>query len=261
MGLTKTQSEFFAENGYLVVENLVSRENLARLRTQVDEVQNTILEAQAAAKARHGTIGGGSGGVAYIVEPGASGGTATMAKPSLRKLAELAPNDAFFRSIAASPAILEIVQHLTGGGPQIMLYSDQVFLKPAFCGSEKPLHQDNSYFKVTPNSAGVTCWMALDDATVENGCMHYIPGSHKLGLVKHKEIKNTPHLIPDVDFELDKEIAVPIPAGACIFHHLLCLHSSKANTSAHSRRAWALHYANRSATSCVKEWEKMLPLN
>jgi ectoine hydroxylase-related dioxygenase (phytanoyl-CoA dioxygenase family) len=255
MGLTKAQSEFFAENGYLVVENLVSPENLARLRTQVDEVQNTILEAQASAKARQS-------GVAYIVEPGSNGGgTATMAKPSLRKLAELAPNDEFFRSIASTPEILEIVRQLTGGGPKIMLYSDQVFLKPAFCGSEKPLHQDNSYFKVTPNSAGVTCWMALDDATVENGCMHYIPGTHKLGLINHKEIKNTPHLIPDVDFELGREVAVPIPAGACIFHHLLCLHSSKANTSAKSRRAWALHYANRSATSCVKEWEKMLPLN
>jgi ectoine hydroxylase-related dioxygenase (phytanoyl-CoA dioxygenase family) len=254
MGLTKAQSDFYAENGYLVVENLVSRENLARLRAQVDEVQNTIFEAQAAAKARQG-------GVGYIVEPGSGGGTATLAKPALRKLAELAPNDEFFRSIASSPAILDVVRELTGGGPKIMLYSDQVFLKPAFCGSEKPLHQDNSYFKVTPNNAGITCWMALDDATVENGCMHYMPGTHKLGMINHKEIKNTPHLTPDVDCELGKEVAVPIPSGACIFHHLLVLHSSKANHSSKSRRAWALHYANRSATSCVKEWEKMLPLN
>ena len=71
MGLTKAQSEFFAENGYLVVENLVSPENLARLRTQVDEVQNTILEAQASAKARQS-------GVAYIVEPGSNGGGTTV---------------------------------------------------------------------------------------------------------------------------------------------------------------------------------------
>ena len=266
MGLTTAQQSFFKDNGYVVVENLVSPENLQRLRTQVDDIQNTILEAQADARARASAANPGAGAsasasVGFIVEPGSGGGTAVAAKPSLRKLAELAPTDPFFRSIASSRNIVEIVSEITGGGNNIMLYSDQVFLKPAFCGSEKPLHQDNSYFKVTPHTAGVTCWMALDDATLENGCMHYIPGSHKLGLVNHKEIKNTPHLIPDVDFELGAEVPVPIPAGACIFHHLLALHSSKANQSAHPRRAWALHYANRVAQSCVKDWARMLPVS
>ena len=252
MKLTQAQTDFYAQNGYLVVENLVTRDNMARLRNDIDEVQRTVLNAQAEARA-------GKRKVEFIVEKG-EGGTATATKPSLRKLADLAPNDEFFQSIAGTSDILDIVTELTGGGPSIMLYSDQVFLKPAYCGSEKPLHQDNSYFKVTPNSCGVTCWMAIDDATVENGCMHYIPGTHKLGLVKHKAIKDTPHLVPDVDFKLNEEVAVPIPAGACIFHHLLTMHSSKANRSPHSRRAWALHYANRSAESCVKPWEQMLKL-
>ena len=259
MGLTAAQQQFYTDNGYVVVENLVSPENLQRIREQVDEIQNTILEAQANARARAAAANSGPQ-VTFIVEPGSGGGTAVAVKPSLRKLADLAPGDAFFRATAATKAITEIVSELTGGGHQIMLYSDQVFLKPAFCGSEKPLHQDNSYFKVMPMTAGVTCWMALDDATIENGCMHYIPGSHKLGLIKHKEIKNTPHLIPDVDFALGSEIPVPIPAGACIFHHLLTLHSSKANTSPNPRRAWALHYANRIAASSVKQWDSMLAL-
>jgi phytanoyl-CoA hydroxylase len=253
MQLTQAQRDFYEKNGYLVVENLVSKENMKRLRNDIDDIQQTILNAQTAAKAGKKVVGD------YIVEKG-EGGTATATKPSLRKLAELAPNDEFFRSIASSPDILDIVSELTGGGQSIMLYSDQVFLKPAFCGSEKPLHQDNSYFKVTPNSTGVTCWMAIDDATLENGCMHYMPGTHKLGLVNHKAIKDTPHLVPDVDFKLPDEVAVPIPAGACIFHHLLCMHSSKANKSPNPRRAWALHYANRSAQSCVKPWEQMLKL-
>jgi phytanoyl-CoA hydroxylase len=248
MSLTQEQIEEFDRNGFVVVKNLVSPENLASLRRKVDEVQNTILEAQAAARARNS-------GVGYIVE---GGGTAVAAKPVLRKLAELAPNDEFFRSIAAQTNILDAVSALTGGGRGVYLYSDQVFLKPAHCGSEKPLHQDNSYFKVTPMTAGVTCWMALDDATLENGCMHYIPGTHKLGLVKHKAIKDTPHLVPDSDTPFGDEVPVPIPAGACIFHHLLAMHSSKANTSPNSRRAWALHYANASAESSVKPFAEML---
>ena len=262
MGMTRAQSSFFEQNGYVVVENLVPYETLSELRQRVDDIQNTILDAQAAARKRAANANGGGGGksVEFIVES-SGGGAATAVRPSLRKLADLAPVDPYFRSVAATPEILSIVSECTGGGPKIMLYSDQVFLKPAFCGSEKPLHQDNSYFKVMPMTAGVTCWMALDDATVENGCMHYIPGSHKLGLIKHKEIKNTPHLVPDVDYKFNPQIPVPIPAGACIFHSLLTLHSSKANSSARSRRAWALHYANRSAESSVKEWSEILALN
>jgi hypothetical protein len=143
MGLTAIQKKFFDDNGYVVVENLVSPQNLERLRTQVDDIQNTILEAQATARARAASANGDRGGnVSYIVEPGsnAGGGTAVAAKPSLRKLAELAPTDPFFRSIACSKNIVEIVSEITGGVNKIMLYSDQVFLKPAFCGSEKPLH-------------------------------------------------------------------------------------------------------------------------
>ncbi|HYF51478.1 MAG TPA: phytanoyl-CoA dioxygenase family protein [Planctomycetota bacterium] len=251
--ITQAQIEEYNENGYIVVKNLISPENLAKVRQKVDDIQNTILEAQAAARKRNS-------GVDFIVEPGSGGGTAVAAKPVLRKLAELAPNDEFFRSIASSQNILDVVSALTGGNRGVYLYSDQVFLKPAFCGSEKPLHQDNSYFKVTPNTAGVTCWMALDDATIENGCMHYIPGTHKLGRIPHKEIKNTPHLTPESDTPFGNEVPVPIPAGAAIFHNLLTLHSSKANTSPHSRRAWALHFANACATDSVKPFSQMLKL-
>jgi phytanoyl-CoA hydroxylase len=252
MSLTQAQLDEFDKNGFLVVRNLVSPENLIALRRKVDEVQNTILEAQAAAKARNSKID-------FIIEKN-EGGTAVAAKPALRKLAELAPNDEFFRSICSQTNILDTVSALTGGGRGVYLYSDQVFLKPAHCGSEKPLHQDNSYFKVTPNTAGVTCWMALDDATIENGCMHYIPGTHKLGIVSHKQIKDTPHLVPDSETPYGEEIPVPIPAGACIFHHLCTMHSSKANTSPNSRRAWALHYANASAEASVKPFAQMLKL-
>jgi phytanoyl-CoA hydroxylase len=249
MPFTPAHADFYEKNGYVVVEGLISKQDLATVRQHVDDLQQTILEQQAARKAE--------AKVGYLTE---GGGTAVAAKPALRKLSELAPVDPLFRRIASTPEILDIVSALTGGGRRIMLYSDQIFLKPAFCGSEKPLHQDNSYFKVTPHIAGITCWMALDDATIENGCMNYIPGSHKLGMISHKAIKDTPHLVPDGSVKLDVEVPVPIPAGACIFHHLLCLHSSKANSSPNPRRAYALHYANRNAESCVRPWNEMLAL-
>jgi len=241
MGLSKDQLVLYEENGYVVVKDIVSKDVLARLRTAITEMTE---EAQAGRDARFQPA----------VEPDASG-TAVKAAP-LRKLNELVPHDSFFRAVAAGANILDIVAQLAGNAQRIMLYSDQVFLKPAFCGSEKPLHQDNSYFRVTPHSHGVTCWMAVDDATEENGCMRYIPGSHKLGLLPHKELTQA-HLAPEGN-GFGEEIPVPIPAGAVIFHHLLVLHSSKANTSPNSRRAWALHYANRDAESSAKAWDKMI---
>src|SRR5476649_2742537 len=130
MGLTRAQSDFYEQNGYVVVENLVSRDTLSDIRQRVDDIQNTILEAQAAARARAASANPGTSGgkqVSYIVEN--SGGTAVATRPSLRKLADLAPMDAYFRSVASTPEILQCVSDCTGGGPKIMLYSDQVFLK------------------------------------------------------------------------------------------------------------------------------------
>lgn len=241
MTLSQAQLEAYERDGYLVVENLVSPQDLRTLRERIDAIQEGRANAQ-------------SSGFVTNFEP--AGGTAVAAKPVLRKLSELAAHDEFFRSIASSKGILDCVAQLTGRAERILLYSDQAFLKPAFHGTEKPLHQDNSYFRVEPMHFGVTCWMAIDDATVENGCMNYIPGSHKLGLIPHKAIKDTPHLTPEGQF--GREVPAPIPAGACIFHHLLVLHSSKANNSPNSRRAWALHYVNGAAQCPVREYAQML---
>jgi ectoine hydroxylase-related dioxygenase (phytanoyl-CoA dioxygenase family) len=244
MSLSNEQLSFYADNGYVVVENIVPPDVLARMRETITEITDA---AQAGRAARAGDA---------VVETDAGG--AVVAKAPLRKLNSLVPHDAFCRSVAASPAILEAVAQLTGHPSSIMLYSDQVFLKPAHCGSAKPLHQDNSYFRVTPHSHGVTCWVAVDDATEENGCMRYIPGSHKLGLLPHKQI-SAAHLTPEAS-DLGEPVAVPIPAGAAIFHHLLTLHSSEANRSPYPRRAWALHYANRDAESPKRSWDQMIPM-
>jgi phytanoyl-CoA hydroxylase len=242
MAFTAKHREFYDANGYVIVEDLVPPDVVRTLRDHVAE----LCEAAEAGRAIAGVAS---------VEP-----ELKTAKPPLRKLHELClEGDELMRGVAKSAYLLDIAAELAGHAKSILLYSDQVFLKPAFCGSEKPLHQDNSYFRVMPQNFGVTCWMALDDATIENGCMHYIPGSHKLGLLPHKSITYT-HLTPDTDKPLAKEVPAPVRAGGCIFHHLLCLHSSKANTSPKPRRAWALHYVNAAAECPSKPREKMVEM-
>jgi len=225
MILTSEQKSFYADNGYLLVPGMVAADVLAELRSRIDAIQNGASAATQGA----------------MYEQGA---TATAARPALRKLSFLATHDAFFRGVASTPKILDTVAELTGGAEHVSLYADQAMLKPAFHGSEKPLHQDNSYFRVTPMDFGVTCWLAIDDATVENGCLHYIPGSHKLGLIPHRQIPDTPHLVPEDESGLAPLVACPVPAGWAVFHHLLTLHNSGANNSVKSRRGWAMHYIN-----------------
>jgi ectoine hydroxylase-related dioxygenase (phytanoyl-CoA dioxygenase family) len=234
MPLTQAQKDKYANDGYIVVENVLTPGQLAALREKIHALQNATPDVQDGVKRE----------------------TETPSGP-LRKLNALVPISSFFKDLASSSTILDVAAELTDDAKQVWLYADQVFLKPAHCGSEKPLHQDNSYFHVTPMSRGVTCWLAIDDATPENGCMRYIPGSHKLGLIPHRQIRDTTHLTPEDAGYIGKEIHVPVPAGAAIFHHLLTLHSSGANTSDKPRRAWALHYANGDATCPHMPREKM----
>ena len=126
MPLTPEQLKSFEENGYLVVENVVTGTTLQRIRDAISEmVEEATTKGTDRAKnfqAEDGDVG--------------TAGTAVARKP-LRKLNELVCVDDFFKSVAASPHILDMVAQLTGGAKKIMLYSDHVFLKPALCGSEK----------------------------------------------------------------------------------------------------------------------------
>lgn len=235
MTLSSQQHEFYAKNGYLVVENVLTSDMLTQLRDRIAQAMATL----ASAKIPKDTEGASS-------------------NAPLRKLSALVPVDTFFRNIASLPSITGPACELSESTQGLLLYNDQVFLKPAHCGSEKPLHQDNSYFRVEPMNQGVTCWLAIDDATIHNGCLQYIAGSHKLGLLPHKAIKSTPHLTPEDSGYIGTETPVPVPAGACIFHHLLTLHSSGANTSDQSRRAWALHYVNAQAVCPQRPKNEMI---
>jgi ectoine hydroxylase-related dioxygenase (phytanoyl-CoA dioxygenase family) len=88
----------------------------------------------------------------------------------------------------------------------------------------------------------ITCWIALDPATLANGCLRYIPKSHRLGLIDPRHL---PHLLTAE--VVAGEVAAPAPAGACVLHHGLTLHSSGRNTTPERRRGWALHYVAASS--------------
>jgi Phytanoyl-CoA dioxygenase (PhyH) len=131
-------------------------------------------------------------------------------------------------------------------GPKAVPSFEQVILKPPRFGGPTPWHQDEAY-RYDPNFEyrSVSFWMPLQDATVENGCMHYIPGSHKLGVVRHRSVNDDPriHAIEAAGgFDPSTAEAVPLPAGATVMHDARALHYAGPNRSEGARYAYILAF-------------------
>jgi phytanoyl-CoA hydroxylase len=120
-------------------------------------------------------------------------------------------------------------------------------VKPAHVGSEKPWHQDLAYFDWHPAEKVIGVWIALDAATVENGCMFVLPGSHTTGPVAHIHLRDCQ--IPDERVGIENSVAVPLRPGGALFFHSLLYHGTPPNDSPSSRRALQFHYAG---LSCVQ---------
>src|SRR5258705_3709667 len=135
-----------------------------------------------------------------------------------------------------NPRFLVAASQLLGNVP-VRFWHDQIFWKPPKLGGVVAWHQDYSYWTRTKPIAHLSCWCGLDDSTKENGCLQYIPGSHKWGLLSKPVIAGELQGIKNfLNEEQKKQFEKPqfaeVKAGEAIFHHPLTLHGSGSNTSA-----------------------------
>ena len=147
-------------------------------------------------------------------------------------------------ALAGHPAILDAVESLIG--PNILVFTSTWFIKEPESTAIAAWHQDATYFGLRPH-LHVTAWVALTDATVESGCMEFLPGSHERGQLPH-----TAGVVPEsvnrarqaVDGEVDDAPAVPGPlrAGEFSLHHTLALHRSQPNRSRERRIGLGISY-------------------
>ena len=228
MKLLAQQVEQFWEDGFLIVEDLLDREEIETLRRRVEGIA--------------------SGQTPHIpkeslqVEPRVAQGElqAETYADSLRRMAHLAFFDEVFLAQARSAKVLDIIESLLG--PDIKLYQDHVFMKPPKVGSRRSYHQDAPLgFHIDPPDL-VACWAALDDATEDNGCMRMLPGTHKVGFIPQSEWEAYEQRA--LDGRLPEERSVELRAGSCSFHHGLILHCSQPNLSGKRRRGYATHYVS-----------------
>ncbi len=154
-----------------------------------------------------------------------------------------------FRAFVLDRRLTNIIATLLQADP--LLLTDQIFMKPPRFGSAKPYHQDNYYFQCQPADQLLTAWVALDDVDAENGCLRYIDGSHRDGLLPHAEVPELHHTFvpPPKYLALDKESLAPVRKGSVVFHHGEALHTSHRNESDRWRRGYASHWVTRAVTS------------
>lgn len=136
----------------------------------------------------------------------------------------------------------------------VRFWHDQLFCKPAQHGGVVAWHQDYSYWTRTTPMAHLTCWIGLDPATVDNGCLQYIPGSHQWDLLPITGLAGDMNAIeqvltPQQWQTFQSPVAIPLRKGFASFHHPLLVHGSYANQTDTPRRAVVINMVRDGVTS------------
>ena len=169
-----------------------------------------------------------------------------------------------FHDVLFNPAFTMAASQLLGN-KSVRFWHDQLFCKPAHNGGVVAWHQDYSYWRRTVTMQHLTCWTGLDDATIENGCLYYVPKSHKWGLLDKPELAGKMDGLMAYLTEKQKAEFNPIPIelkkGFASFHHPLLVHGSFENKSNFSRRAFVLNvFADGTVSNTNEELLNGVPI-
>ncbi|MFC6757433.1 MULTISPECIES: phytanoyl-CoA dioxygenase family protein [Haloarcula] len=231
MCLSDAQFEQYQRDGYVVVEDCLDAAVVERVTERIDAyVRNDREESQ----------------FERMLEPEVDDATLGGADP-VRKFEGLGMvrEDDVFADLVTDENVVDVVKQLQG--PNCSLLRSAAMLKPPRVGSEKKYHQDAAYYPIHPMDH-VTVWMALDQATTENGCMQIVPGAHTDGLLGHEAIEyDTDITIAESDYGPEDAVSLPMEPGDVLFQHCLLPHYTAENETDDWRRAYiAAYMRNRS---------------
>ena len=231
--LGDTAVDFFHTHGFLVIENATPAEEVSKIRKVYDQ----LFSERAGRKE----------GNQYDLA-GADEEDKPAVLPQIVNPISYAPEleDLVFRNNSAA-----IGKQLLG--PDIEFQGEHAIMKPPEIGQAAPWHQDEAYWKGDLEYNSISVWLALQDTTIENGCMQFIPGSHNQEVLPHRTIGHNPRIhgleVIAEDVDLSDAIACPVPAGGATIHHCRTLHYTGPNQTGDIRRAyihtWASPYRKR----------------
>ena len=218
--LSNDQIEFYKENGYLSGIRMLSD-------TQIDVLREELVALAEPSNERNRLF--------YEYHSNESADPATIL---FHALGAWRISPAFHDMLWNAAFVVPASQLLEG---PVRFWHDQLFCKPPFHGGRVAWHQDYSYWTRTKPMAHLSCWIGLDRSTRENGCVHYVPGSHRWELLPITGLAGD---MDSIDAVLNedlrskfKPVAIELKAGEASFHHPLMIHGSYENRTAQPRRA------------------------
>jgi len=223
-GLTPEQIRFYETNGYLSGIRLLSDGQVEVLRAELDQLTDPASPAKKLFYEYH------------------SNESTDPTKTLFHALGawRIAPG---FHDLLWNPAFLMPAAQLLGGA--VRFWHDQIFYKPALHGGVVAWHQDYSYWTRTKPMAHLSCWIGLDDSTRDNGCVHYVPGSHNWDLLPVTGLADDMNAIQSVLSDEQKArfkpVAIELNRGEASFHHPLMIHGSFENETNRPRRATVIN--------------------
>lgn len=226
--LQPAEVDRFSAEGFLVLPRLTTDEELERLR----EAFAAMLERREGESDRR---------LRLLVADSSRFGDAASANREVRVSSLMRPeagHPELFATTAFHSARRVAEQLLGTAGAGLRHSFGQLIFKPAHEGGSVPWHQDEAYWDNPLSCEAVSVWLALDDVTLQSGCMQFLPGSHLGGVAPHRPVEPGAHGLVHDGADPARAVACPVPAGGATVHHCRTLHFTGPNTSDVQRRAW-----------------------
>lgn len=219
--LSDSQIDFYNTHGYLVVEDIITQEEVAMYKNIYDD----FLSGQINVGANRSDLGANLGD-----------------SKKVENITQIMWPSEFMRSLLDMPyhqRALSISKELMGEDMEMDF--DMLINKAPLTNTITPWHQDEAYWVNVPDKRATSCWLALDNATIDNGCMWFVPGSNLTPVRPHRFAAGVGGALT-CDASEAEGIAIELQPGSCTFHYGRTLHYSRGNSTSGQRRAFIVNF-------------------